>query len=291
MPKVLIIEDDREINELLVEYVRIEHFTDLSALDGRTGLAAARNELPDAIVLDAMLPDVDGFEVCQQLSMHRATAGIPVIMLTCMNQECDRLRGFASGAFRYMNKPFLPDDLISQLQAAFEWKSGLAGRPPRGRFDILANNREPALLAIHELTADLFAHSTLGDAAVTSISEGFKMLVDVAKDWSLKNKRDLQLTVEYAIIPGAGRLEWIISEKTAGLLSQMALCTASQCQPVNSAWNQCMSRWGVSRFDKDQTRLAVRFQRQLSENPAQSSPVSSSISTAVNGTPHLVPQL
>ena len=143
--KVLVVEDDQEINELIGEYLGLEHLGAVAALDGKSGLEKAASEHPDAAVVDLMLPDVDGYEVCRQLTSHRSTANMPIIILTCMNQDCDRVKAFASGAFRFLNKPFLPDDLINQLKAAFEWKQNLAARAPRGMVEIHVNQPEKNL--------------------------------------------------------------------------------------------------------------------------------------------------
>ncbi len=88
---------------------------------GRDGIEKVDQTPPDAVILDLMLPDIDGYQVCRHIASHRATACIPVIMLTCCNSAEDQLKGLESGALRYMNKPFLPDDLINNFRSAFLW--------------------------------------------------------------------------------------------------------------------------------------------------------------------------
>src|SRR5207248_6180985 len=86
-PSVLVVEDDREINELVGAYVQIAGFEYRSALDGASALAEARQRRPSLIVLDLMLPDTDGFEVCRKLKSENATAHIPIVMLTALSDE------------------------------------------------------------------------------------------------------------------------------------------------------------------------------------------------------------
>jgi DNA-binding response OmpR family regulator len=112
---VLVVEDDREINELIGAYTRIAGFEYRPALDGTTALREARERVPAAVVLDLMLPDIDGFEICQRLKAERVTRGVPVIILSALGGEADQRRGRACGAVEYLVKPFDPDRLIEAL--------------------------------------------------------------------------------------------------------------------------------------------------------------------------------
>src|SRR4026208_1804778 len=113
---VLVVEDDREINELVGAYVQIAGFEYLSALDGASALSQARLHHPSLIVLDLMLPDTDGFEICRKLKSEQRTAKVPIVMLTALNQDENRKRGMACGACAYMTKPFDPDQLMAAIQ-------------------------------------------------------------------------------------------------------------------------------------------------------------------------------
>jgi DNA-binding response OmpR family regulator len=112
---VLVVEDDHDINELVGAYVQIAGFEYRPALDGTTALREARSRLPSAVILDLMLPDIDGFEVCKQLKSDQATQRVPVIMLTALGGEKNREKGQACGAIEYLQKPFDPDRLMEVL--------------------------------------------------------------------------------------------------------------------------------------------------------------------------------
>jgi two-component system response regulator RpaA len=114
-PSVLVVEDDREINELVGAYAQIAGFEYRPALDGATALREAHARVPAAVVLDLMLPDIDGFEICTRLKTDSDTRDVPVIMLTALGGDDARRRGMACGASEYLVKPFDPDRLMNAL--------------------------------------------------------------------------------------------------------------------------------------------------------------------------------
>jgi two-component system, OmpR family, alkaline phosphatase synthesis response regulator PhoP len=115
--KILVIEDERDILDLVRHYLEKEGFRTRTAADGVTGLAAARQERPDLIVLDLMLPNMDGLELCKKLQADPATALTPVIMLTAKADETDRIVGLELGADDYLTKPFSPKELVARVKA------------------------------------------------------------------------------------------------------------------------------------------------------------------------------
>jgi DNA-binding response OmpR family regulator len=112
---VLVVEDDQEINALVGAYVELCGFKYRPAFNGTRALEEARAETPELVVLDLMLPDLDGFEVCKRLKAAPDTQRIPVIMLTALSGEKDRERGRLCGAEDYLTKPFNPDRLMESI--------------------------------------------------------------------------------------------------------------------------------------------------------------------------------
>ena len=111
---VLIIEDDTNTADLVALYLQREGFQALTANDGEQGLALAERYRPDLVVLDLMLPKVDGWEVCRRL---RQLSDVPVIMLTARDEEIDRVAGLTLGADDYVVKPFSPRELVARVIA------------------------------------------------------------------------------------------------------------------------------------------------------------------------------
>jgi len=119
MPRgvVLVIDDESDLIELVRYNLTAEGFQVMAALDGETGLDLASRELPDLVLVDLMLPGMDGLEVCRRLRMAEGTAVIPLIMLTAKASESDRVVGLEVGADDYITKPFSPRELIARVKA------------------------------------------------------------------------------------------------------------------------------------------------------------------------------
>jgi len=111
---ILIIEDDANTAALITLYCEREGFTTLTAADGVTGLRKAGKQNPDLIVLDLMLPEMDGWDVCRKL---RQQSDVPIIMLTARGDEVDRVSGLSLGADDYVVKPFSPRELVERIKA------------------------------------------------------------------------------------------------------------------------------------------------------------------------------
>ncbi|MBI3809576.1 MAG: response regulator transcription factor [Nitrospirae bacterium] len=126
MEKVLVIEDDHHIAELLRMMLATQHFTPVVANDGGTGLSEARRLLPSLILLDLLLPTMDGLEVCRRLRADEKTRHIPIIMVTAKGEEEDRVAGLELGADDYVVKPFSPRELVARIRAVFRRKTGQA---------------------------------------------------------------------------------------------------------------------------------------------------------------------
>lgn len=117
---ILIAEDERDIRELLAFNCRQEGFAVLEAEDGGRAVALAAEKRPDAILLDLMLPVMDGLSVCRTLQREAATAAIPVIMLTARGEEVDRIVGFEVGASDYVVKPFSMREVMLRIKAVLK---------------------------------------------------------------------------------------------------------------------------------------------------------------------------
>lgn len=112
--KILIVEDDEAISELIAYNLKQAGFSVLTAFDGETGLALALKDAPDLILLDIMLPGMDGWEVCRRL---RQSSEVPILFLTAKDAEFDRVRGLELGADDYVTKPFSPRELVARVKA------------------------------------------------------------------------------------------------------------------------------------------------------------------------------
>lgn len=115
--RILIIEDDQALADLVRLHLTDQHWETVHCADGRTGLETAQRETFDLLVLDLMLPDIDGFEICRRLRAEQAY--LPILMLTSRSEEMDRVLGLELGADDYLTKPFSIRELIARVKAIF----------------------------------------------------------------------------------------------------------------------------------------------------------------------------
>jgi two-component system, OmpR family, alkaline phosphatase synthesis response regulator PhoP len=126
---VLVIDDEEDLIELVRYNLEMEGFGVIGALDGESGFAQAVAQKPDVILVDLMLPGVDGLEVCRMLRADSGTSGIPIIILTAKASEADRVVGLELGADDYITKPFSPRELIARIKALLRRSAGFRPQP------------------------------------------------------------------------------------------------------------------------------------------------------------------
>ena len=115
MTRVLVVEDDEDIRELLIDSLQDIGYDVIEAQDGISGLAQAQAEIPDVILLDVMMPVMDGFQVLRKLMGNRATRSIPIIMVSARGQEHDIQEALKNGAWDFITKPWAPEDLEAKV--------------------------------------------------------------------------------------------------------------------------------------------------------------------------------
>jgi DNA-binding response OmpR family regulator len=128
MARVLVVDDDVTVREVVVSYLRAGGHTVVEAADGADALRAMRSDPADLVVLDLMMPGIDGLEVCRRL---RAAGDVPIIMLTALGAEVDRVVGLESGADDYVTKPFSPRELVLRVEALLR-RVGEQAKPDTG---------------------------------------------------------------------------------------------------------------------------------------------------------------
>ena len=167
-PKILVVDDELDALEVLGFKLREAGFAPLFATDGLKALAAVRAERPDLVVLDLMLPELDGLEVCKLMRRDPATAAIPVLMLTAKAAEMDRVVGLELGADDYVTKPYSPRELVLRIRKLLK-RTKAADEP--------ADH-----LHIGVLEIDIPRHSALVDGkAVTLTATEFNLLALLAR--------------------------------------------------------------------------------------------------------------
>lgn len=129
--KILIVDDEKPINDLIKSYLLKEGFVPLTALNGQTALEIVQNEKPDLIILDIMLPDIEGIDLCLEI---RRKSTVPILFLSCKSEEVDKIVALSVGGDDYMTKPFLPGELIARIKAHLRRVQSPAYQPEEDEF-------------------------------------------------------------------------------------------------------------------------------------------------------------
>lgn len=161
--KIVVIEDEVDILEVINYNLSKEGFDVCSALDGEEGLALVKKEVPDLVLLDLMLPGLDGIEICRKLKTDYSTRSIPIIMVTAKGEESDIVLGLGMGADDYMVKPFRPRELIARIRSVLR------------RGDFIEEGE--GLVSIDELVIDINRHEVkLEGKKIVLTAMEFKLL-------------------------------------------------------------------------------------------------------------------
>ena len=175
--KILLVDDEPDALEVLGFKLREAGFTPIFAKDGTRAIAAARDERPDLMVLDLMLPEVDGLEVCKILRRDPATVNLPILMLTARAAEMDRVIGLELGADDYVTKPFSPRELVLRIRKLL------------ARTQAVEDNGSHFRLG--ELDIDVPRHAVqVGSEPVTLTATEFKLLEILARRRGRVQSRD-----------------------------------------------------------------------------------------------------
>lgn len=194
MQRILVIEDENDIRQLLRFNLEREGFAVLEAADGLGGLHMATSELPDLVVLDLMLPGMDGCDVCRRLKAQPVTAAIPVLMLTARGEEVDRIVGLTLGADDYVVKPFSVRELVLRIRAILRRGS----RPGMG-----------SALCRGALLLDVEAHRvTLDGQEVALTATEFRLLEDLMRHAGAVRTREQLLNASGDIRSKAMPVRW-----------------------------------------------------------------------------------
>jgi DNA-binding response OmpR family regulator len=200
---ILVVDDEAKISQIVMAYLQRDGYRVLRAENGRVALDLARTEMPDLVVLDLMLPEVSGWDVCRALRRDAKTAEMPIIMLTARDEIADRIVGLELGADDYVVKPFDPKELVARVHAVLRRvrdrreAASAAGSPSailrhgdlaidRGRHEVRQGDRplevtrtEFELLAtLAEQPGRVFSRLQLLDAIQGEAFEGYERTID-----------------------------------------------------------------------------------------------------------------
>ena len=163
--KIIVVEDEPDIQDVIRYNLEREGFGVSSALNGEEGLAMIRMKAPDLVVLDLMLPGIDGLKICRQLKRDPQTESIPIVIVTAKGEESDVILGLGMGADDYIAKPFSPKVLVARVKAVLR------------RRETHANNKAKDKVSIKGISIDTMKHEVIVDGGVVEFTASeFRLL-------------------------------------------------------------------------------------------------------------------
>ncbi|MEM7449470.1 MAG: response regulator transcription factor [Myxococcota bacterium] len=188
---ILVVEDEADLAELVAFNLRDANHTVVTVADGASAHGEAKRKRPDLVVLDIMLPDISGIEVCRRFRRDQETRDVPILMLTARGEEVDRVVGFEVGADDYVLKPFSPRELVLRVEAILR------------RSMTEEEHVERDLIVCGDLTIDVPAHRATvcgTDAGLTALE--FRLLLDLASRKGRVQPREALLERVWGYAPG-----------------------------------------------------------------------------------------
>lgn len=199
--KALVVEDEKEVAELLGEHLRRWGYEPTLMHQGCGVVPWVRENRPTVILLDLMLPDTDGFTICETLKLDRETNLIPVIMITALAGDEDKVRGLQVGANRYITKPFLAEDLRKAIHEALAWADDLKRNGTEGEIQFKLLSDTQYLDELNHLLGSMFLFSGLSQQQVKQLTTAVRELGTNAIEWGHRKQVDRIVTVDYRIDP------------------------------------------------------------------------------------------
>jgi CheY-like chemotaxis protein/anti-sigma regulatory factor (Ser/Thr protein kinase) len=199
MPTALIVEDEPEANRLLSLLVQLRGYQTASAYTGSEALELARQHHPDLMFLDLMLPDMNGYEVCDRLKRQRETNPIPIIIVTARVAPESRVDSVRAGANDYIAKPYTPDQIFQALAMADCWRLARDQHPTEGQIAIHSLREVEPYEQIAQLRSLLLARSALDEEAIGQLSRALMELTQNVLEWGRKQRDSALAEIRYRI--------------------------------------------------------------------------------------------
>lgn len=197
--KALVVEDDVVLAELLAEVLRRMDF-DASVLnEGRNAVDFVQKNPVDLILLDLMLPDSSGYDICEQLKLGRETNLIPIIIVTARSQPEDKLRGLRVGANSYLVKPFGINQLEQAVEQVFTWRSQLEQTGAQGEIHFQLKSDTHYLHELNHLLSSLYLYSGLTQEQAQQLTMAVSEMGTNAIEWGNRKQVDQPVTITYRI--------------------------------------------------------------------------------------------
>lgn len=201
MPTALVVEDEPEANKLLGMLLKLKGYQSVPAFTGAEAFQRLREQVPDIVFLDLMLPDVNGYEICRALKGSKDTCLIPVVVLTARIAAENRIESHQAGADCFIPKPYLPDQIFLALQFAERLKQELAADRIEGSTPLSGGDDGEVLRELAHLRNLIFGRAPLSARDVDRVARLLCEVHSMAVRWSEANSGESTATLRYALEP------------------------------------------------------------------------------------------
>ena len=214
MGTALIVEDHPEQADLVARILRLRNYVPIVAEDGETGLRLAREHVPDVLLLDLMLPDINGFDVCRRLRTDRVTMLVPVVMLTALNDVQHRVHGFRVGANAYVTKPYGVEDLFDAITSARAWRSSMDQRALQGEIHVELSSEINFLKDLNDFLMLVCQTTPLTNDQVIQLRQAVMEMAQNAIEWGNLHQSDRLVNITYRVYDD--HLEIVVRDQGQG---------------------------------------------------------------------------
>lgn len=214
MSIALIIEDSPDQAKMVADLVAYRGFDPVIAETGSEGLRLARWNPPTLILLDLMLPDTDGFEVCRRLRSDPSTRTTPVVMVTALESPPYRQRGYRVGANAYVTKPFGAEVLFDALRTAMQWREDLDRGKVQGEIQVELNSESTLLPEVNEFLTGLCRETPLAPEQIAQLRQAIMELGQNAIEWGNRHRVEDLVVITYRAYED--RIEVVIRDQGSG---------------------------------------------------------------------------
>ncbi|MFO0968200.1 MAG: ATP-binding protein [Gemmataceae bacterium] len=199
--KALVVEDEKELGQLLAEHLKRWGFTPTVLNEGKAAVPWVQANQPSIVLLDLLLPDVNGLAICEELKLSPETNLVPVIMVTALDGQEDRVKGLQVGANRYLPKPFTAEKLNRTITETIAWQEDLKRHGTAGEIRFQLQSDTTYLDELNSMLASLFHFSGLKPGEIKQLTTAVRELGTNAIEWGHRKQLDRIVTVDYRIDP------------------------------------------------------------------------------------------
>jgi DNA-binding response OmpR family regulator len=214
MGTALIVEDHPDQAEMVARLLRLHDYVPIVAENGKRALDMVRAHDPDVVLLDLMLPDINGFDVCRLLRSDRATMLTPVVMLTALGDAVNRTHGFRVGANAYLSKPYGMQELFEAITAARAWRAGIERGRMQGEIHVELKSEVTLLQDLNDFLMTLCKSTPFTTDQVMQLRQAVMEMAQNAIEWGNLHESDRLVNITYRIFDD--RVEIVVRDQGNG---------------------------------------------------------------------------